>query len=130
MSVVARSGATALTGRQKAAVFLITIGTTRAADVLKFLSEREIEAISAEILRHICEGFRVIVMPTGASWGASRAAQDAIDLLPEDAELPANSSPAPSADKAPESSAETSVMSPIGTPTASAMRSLSCTNFV
>jgi flagellar motor switch protein FliG len=49
VSVVARSGATALTGRQKAAVFLITIGTTRAADVLKFLSEREIEAISAEM---------------------------------------------------------------------------------
>ena len=49
MSVVARSSATALTGRQKAAVFLITIGTTRAADVLKFLSEREIEAISAEM---------------------------------------------------------------------------------
>ncbi len=49
MSVVARSGAAALTGRQKAAVFLITIGTTRAADILKFLSEREIEAISAEM---------------------------------------------------------------------------------
>ena len=49
MSVVTRSGAVALTGRQKAAVFLITIGTTRAADVLKFLSEREIEAISAEM---------------------------------------------------------------------------------
>jgi flagellar motor switch protein FliG len=49
VSVVARTGATALTGRQKAAVFLITIGTTRAADVLKFLSEREIEAISAEM---------------------------------------------------------------------------------
>lgn len=49
MSVVTRSGAAALTGRQKAAVFLITIGTTRAADVLKFLSEREIEAISAEM---------------------------------------------------------------------------------
>jgi flagellar motor switch protein FliG len=49
VSVVARSSATALTGRQKAAVFLITIGTTRAADVLKFLSEREIEAISAEM---------------------------------------------------------------------------------
>ena len=49
MSVVARSGATALTGRQKAAVFLITIGATRAADVLKFLSEREIEALSAEM---------------------------------------------------------------------------------
>jgi flagellar motor switch protein FliG len=49
VSVVARTGATALTGRQKAAVFLITIGTTRAAEVLKFLSEREIEAISAEM---------------------------------------------------------------------------------
>jgi flagellar motor switch protein FliG len=49
VSVATRSGATALTGRQKAAVFLITIGTSRAADVLKFLSEREIEAISAEM---------------------------------------------------------------------------------
>ncbi|HET6508859.1 MAG TPA: flagellar motor switch protein FliG [Baekduia sp.] len=49
MSVVTRSGASALTGRQKAAVFLITIGTTRAAEILKFLSEREIEAISAEM---------------------------------------------------------------------------------
>jgi flagellar motor switch protein FliG len=49
VSVVARSGSAGLTGRQKAAVFLITIGTSRAADVLKFLSEREIEAISAEM---------------------------------------------------------------------------------
>lgn len=49
MSVATRGGASALTGRQKAAVFLITIGTTRAADILKFLSEREIEAISAEM---------------------------------------------------------------------------------
>jgi flagellar motor switch protein FliG len=49
VSVVTRSGAAGLTGRQKAAVFLITIGTTRAAEVLKFLSEREIEAISAEM---------------------------------------------------------------------------------
>jgi len=49
VSVVTRSGASALTGRQKAAVFLITIGTTRAAEILKFLSEREIEAISAEM---------------------------------------------------------------------------------
>lgn len=38
-----------LTGRQKAAVFLITIGTERAAGVLKHLSEREIEALSAEM---------------------------------------------------------------------------------
>jgi flagellar motor switch protein FliG len=44
-----RSSSAALTGRQKAAVFLITIGSSRAADVLKFLSEREIEALSAEM---------------------------------------------------------------------------------
>jgi flagellar motor switch protein FliG len=49
VSVVARSGSGTLTGRQKAAVFLITVGATRAAEVLKFLSEREIEAISAEM---------------------------------------------------------------------------------
>jgi flagellar motor switch protein FliG len=49
VSVVQRSATLALTGRQKAAVFLITIGTTRAAEVLKFLSEREIEALSAEM---------------------------------------------------------------------------------
>jgi flagellar motor switch protein FliG len=44
-----RTGARGLTGRQKAAVFLITIGSNRAADVLKYLSEREIEALSAEM---------------------------------------------------------------------------------
>ena len=49
MSVVARTGSAGLTGRQKAAVFLITIGSARAAEVLKFLSEREIEALSAEM---------------------------------------------------------------------------------
>lgn len=38
-----------LTGRQKAAVFLITIGSQRAAGILKHLSEREIEALSAEM---------------------------------------------------------------------------------
>lgn len=43
-----RAGAR-LTGRQKAAVFLITIGSNRAAEVLKYLSEREIEALSAEM---------------------------------------------------------------------------------
>jgi flagellar motor switch protein FliG len=47
--VTTRGGSSNLTGRQKAAVFLITIGSTRAADVLKFLSEREIEALSAEM---------------------------------------------------------------------------------
>jgi flagellar motor switch protein FliG len=49
VSVVPRSPALNLTGRQKAAVFLITIGSSRAADVLKYLSEREIEALSAEM---------------------------------------------------------------------------------
>jgi flagellar motor switch protein FliG len=44
---IARAGT--LTGRQKAAVFLITIGSARAAEVLKHLSEREIEALSAEM---------------------------------------------------------------------------------
>jgi flagellar motor switch protein FliG len=47
--VLRSSGAEALTGRQKAAVFLITIGSTRAAEVLKHLTEREIEALSAEM---------------------------------------------------------------------------------
>jgi flagellar motor switch protein FliG len=49
MSAVARTGAAALTGRQKAAVFLITIGSARAAEILKHLTEREIEALSAEM---------------------------------------------------------------------------------
>jgi flagellar motor switch protein FliG len=49
VTVVPRSAALNLTGRQKAAVFLITIGSSRAADVLKYLSEREIEALSAEM---------------------------------------------------------------------------------
>jgi flagellar motor switch protein FliG len=49
VSLSTRSSSAALTGRQKAAVFLITIGSARAADVLKFLSEREIEALSAEM---------------------------------------------------------------------------------
>jgi flagellar motor switch protein FliG len=38
-----------LTGRQKAAVFLISLGPSRAADILKHLTEREVEAISAEM---------------------------------------------------------------------------------
>jgi flagellar motor switch protein FliG len=45
-TAIARGG---LTGRQKAAVFLITIGSQRAAEVLKHLSEREIEALSGEM---------------------------------------------------------------------------------
>jgi flagellar motor switch protein FliG len=47
--VAKRSSADSLTGRQKAAVFLITIGSTRAAEILKHLSEREIEALSTEM---------------------------------------------------------------------------------
>jgi flagellar motor switch protein FliG len=46
---VDRSLLRGLTGRQKAAIFLISLGSQRAADVLKFLSEREVEALSAEM---------------------------------------------------------------------------------
>jgi flagellar motor switch protein FliG len=46
---VRNAAARSLTGRQKAAVFLITIGSARAAEVLKHLSEREIEALSTEM---------------------------------------------------------------------------------
>ncbi len=38
-----------LSGRQKAAIFLISLGSTRAAEILKHLTEREVEAISAEM---------------------------------------------------------------------------------
>ncbi|WP_354699789.1 Flagellar motor switch protein FliG [Paraconexibacter sp. AEG42_29] len=38
-----------LSGRQKAAVFLISLGSERAASILKHLSEREVEALSAEM---------------------------------------------------------------------------------
>lgn len=44
-----RSAAAHLTGRQKAAVFLITIGSARAAEVLKHLTDREVEALSTEM---------------------------------------------------------------------------------
>jgi Anp1/HEAT repeats len=53
------------------------------------------EAISAEILRLAGEGFRVVVMPTGASWGTSRAAEEAIALLPQNAREAAAVGPAP-----------------------------------
>ena len=49
VATTGRNAASSLTGRQKAAVFLITIGSARAAEVLKHLSEREIEALSAEM---------------------------------------------------------------------------------
>jgi flagellar motor switch protein FliG len=42
-------GASSLSGRQKAAVLLISLGTERAANVLKHLSEREVESLSAEM---------------------------------------------------------------------------------
>lgn len=48
-AATARGKSPSLTGRQKAAVFLITIGSSRAAGILKHLSEREIEALSAEM---------------------------------------------------------------------------------
>jgi flagellar motor switch protein FliG len=41
--------ASALNGRQKAAVLLISLGTEKAASVLKHLSEREVESLSAEV---------------------------------------------------------------------------------
>jgi flagellar motor switch protein FliG len=39
----------ALNGRQKAAVLLISLGTEKAASILKHLSEREVESLSAEV---------------------------------------------------------------------------------
>src|SRR3954447_13852862 len=41
--------ATGLRGRQKAAVLLIALGAHNAAEVLKHLSEREVEALSLEM---------------------------------------------------------------------------------
>jgi flagellar motor switch protein FliG len=38
-----------LNGRQKAAIFLISLGAEKAAQILSFLTEREVEAISAEM---------------------------------------------------------------------------------
>jgi flagellar motor switch protein FliG len=46
---VDRAALRGLSGRQKAAIFLISLGSTRAAEILKHLSEREVEAISAEM---------------------------------------------------------------------------------
>jgi flagellar motor switch protein FliG len=45
----APAAASSLSGRQKAAVLLISLGTERAANVLKHLSEREVESLSAEM---------------------------------------------------------------------------------
>ena len=44
-----RSTVPRLSGRQKAAILLVSLGPERAAEVLGHLSEREVEAISAEI---------------------------------------------------------------------------------
>jgi flagellar motor switch protein FliG len=41
--------AASLNGRQKAAVLLISLGTEKAASILKHLSEREVESLSAEV---------------------------------------------------------------------------------
>lgn len=49
MPEVDRSALRGLSGRQKAAIFLISLGSTRAAEILKHLSEREVEALSAEM---------------------------------------------------------------------------------
>jgi flagellar motor switch protein FliG len=49
LSDVDRAALRGLTGRQKAAIFLISLGSQRAADILKHLTEREVEAISAEM---------------------------------------------------------------------------------
>jgi flagellar motor switch protein FliG len=43
------AAAAGLSGRQKAAVLLISLGTERAANILKHLSEREVESLSAEM---------------------------------------------------------------------------------
>jgi flagellar motor switch protein FliG len=48
-AVTDRSAAPRLTGRQKAAVLLVSLGSQNAAEVLGHLSDREVEAISAEI---------------------------------------------------------------------------------
>src|SRR5437763_11444753 len=45
----AGAGASGLSGRQKAAVLLISLGAERAANVLKHLGEREVESLSAEM---------------------------------------------------------------------------------
>ena len=42
-------GGSSLSGRQKAAVLLISLGAERAANVLKHLGEREVESLSAEM---------------------------------------------------------------------------------
>jgi flagellar motor switch protein FliG len=44
-----RASAASLSGRQKAAVLLIGLGTEPAANVLKHLNEREVESLSAEV---------------------------------------------------------------------------------
>ena len=43
------ASASGLSGRQKAAVLLISLGAERAANVLKHLGEREVESLSAEM---------------------------------------------------------------------------------
>jgi flagellar motor switch protein FliG len=47
--VAVPAAASNLSGRQKAAILLISLGTERAANILKHLSEREVESLSAEM---------------------------------------------------------------------------------
>ena len=49
LTEIDRNALRGLTGRQKAAIFLISLGAEKAAEILKFLTEREVEAISAEM---------------------------------------------------------------------------------
>jgi hypothetical protein len=51
--------------------------------------------IAAEIRRLIGEGWRVVAMPTGASWGSTRTAEAAIALLPAEQREFAAVGPAP-----------------------------------
>lgn len=49
LAEIDRAALRGLNGRQKAAIFLISLGAEKAADILRHLTEREVEAISAEM---------------------------------------------------------------------------------
>jgi hypothetical protein len=55
------------------------------------------EGVAAEIRSLVREGFYVVVIPTGASWGTTGFAQDAVSLLPPDERLFVAVGPAPDA---------------------------------
>ena len=46
-----KKGAKEYTGRQKAAIFLVTIGSEISAEIFKYLREDEIETLTFEIAR-------------------------------------------------------------------------------